>query len=184
MTWKSYAVVSGATVLAGWLASAPPSNAPAAARSVQSPATPRRSSPPAAGAPTDIELQAMRLQARLRPEREYAQPGRDPFRFAARRTPGPAAEREEPIAEPPPPPPVNLAPPAPVVSLSGVAEDQVDGRTVRTAVLSSPAGVLLVREGEEILGYYRVGRIESEAVELVPIGQGSPRRLTLGAPTP
>jgi hypothetical protein len=77
---------------------------------------------------------------------------------------------------------VDVSPPAPQLSLSGVAEDEVDGRTARTAILSSPAGVLIVREGEEILGYYRVGRIESEAVELIAVGSGSTRRLTLGAP--
>jgi len=177
MHWKSYAAVSGATVLAGWLASAPPSNAPAAA---QAPSAARLS--PAVDALTDIELQAMRLQSRLRPERAYAQPARDPFRFAPR-APVAAAEPGPPATDAPRAP-VDVAPPAPVVSLSGVAEDQVDGRTERTAVLSSPAGVFLVREGEEILGFYRVGRIESEAVELVVIADGTTRRLALGTPTP
>jgi hypothetical protein len=77
-----------------------------------------------------------------------------------------------------------VVPPAPRVSLSGVAEDQIDGRPLRTAVLSSPTGVLIVREGEEILGYYRVDRIESDAVELVAIGSGMTRRLALGASIP
>lgn len=172
MTWKSYAAVSGATVLAGWLASAPPSNAPAG---TQAPAAPPPS--PVSNAPTDIELQAMRLQARLRPERAYAEPARDPFRFAPRRSPLAAAEGE-PSAAGARPTPVEAAPPGPAVSLSGIAEDQVDGRTERTAVLSSPAGVLLVREGEEILGLYRVGRIDSEAIELVAIGDGTTTRLT------
>jgi len=180
MNWKSYAVVSGATVFAGWLAAAPPSNAPAGARDAQAPARPA-SSPTSqtAGAPTDIELQAMRLQARLRAERVYSEPARDPFRFAPRRAPAAAVpEREPPIADVPPPAPVDLGPPAPMVSLAGIAEDLIDGRTARTAVLSAPAGVLIVREGDEILGYYRVARIESEAVELVPLGNGAPRRLT------
>lgn len=182
MSWKSYATVSGATLLAGWLASTEPSNAPAGAQATRTPAPPSSSS--IASASTDIELQAMRLQARLRPEREYAQPARDPFRFAPRRQAPAVVGREPLVAGTTPPPPVDVTPPAPQVSLSGVAEDAVDGRTLRTAVLSSPAGVLIVREGEEILGYYRVGRIESEAVELVAIGSGTTRRLTLGAPTP
>ena len=125
----------------------------------------------------------MRLQARLRPEREYAQPVRDPFRFAPRRAAG-LAERQPAVAAAPPPPPVEVLPPAPRVLLAGVAEDEVDGRTVRTAVLSAPTGVLIVREGEEILGYYRVGRIESDAVELVAIDSGQRRRLTLGVLIP
>ena len=67
MNWKSYAAVSGATVLAGWFASTPPSNAPAGA---PAPSAPQPAA--AANAPTDIELQAMRLQARLGAERVYA----------------------------------------------------------------------------------------------------------------
>ena len=77
-------------------------------------------------------------------------------------------------------PVVPEAPPAPQVSLSGVAEEQVDGRVERTAVLSSPMGVFLVKENEEVLGLYRVLRIENEAVELLKIGDGSALRLTLG----
>jgi hypothetical protein len=183
MNWKSYAAVSGATVLAGWLASAPPSNAPSSAQSPQT-RTPPRPTGAAADAPIDIELQAMRLQARLRPEREYAQPVRDPFRFVPRRAIGAVAEREPDVVAAPLPPAADVVPPAPRVSLSGVAEDQIDGRPLRTAVLSSPTGVLIVREGEEILGYYRVERIESDAVELVAIGSGMTRRLALGASTP
>jgi hypothetical protein len=179
MSWKSYATVSGATLLAGWLASGQPSNTPAGAQATRTPATPSSSS--IARASTDIELQAMRLQARLRAEREYTQPARDPFRFAPRRPAAAVGDREPLATEATTPPPVDTTPPAPKVSLSGVAEDAVDGRTLRTAVLSSPAGVLIVREGEEILGYYRVGRIESDAVELVAIGSGTTTRLTLGA---
>lgn len=185
MTWKSYAAVSGATVLAGWLASAQPSNAPAGAQSPQirsgsDSRVARGAQTPTttANAPTDIELQAMRLQARLRPEREYPQPMRDPFRFAARRSAATPIGRE-PVADAPPPAPANLPPPAPQVSLSGIAEDEVDGRPVRAAVLSTPAGVLIVREGEEILGFYRVARIEPDAVELVAKGDGATRRISL-----
>jgi hypothetical protein len=120
----------------------------------------------------------MRLQARLRPEREYPQPMRDPFRFAPRRAPAPRADSDRPVVDVPSPP-VAVAPPAPQVSLSGIAEDQVDGRPVRAAVLSTPAGVLIVREGEEILGFYRVARIEPDAVELVAHGDGATRRISL-----
>jgi len=178
MNWKSYAVVSGATVLAGWFASAPPSNTPAGAQ-----ATVSRTAQPAAAAPSDIEREAIRLQARLRDGRAFIAPARDPFRFAARREAAAAPGLEGPVAEPTAAP-VETAPAGPRVSLSGVAEDQVDGRTERTAILSAPGGILLVREGEEILGYYRVGRIEAEAVEITAIGDGTTRRLTLGAATP
>lgn len=175
MNWKSYTVVSGATVLAGWLASTPPSTAPAA---VQAPGA---EPPPAESVPTDIEMQAMRLQARLRAERTYVAPSRDPFRFAPRRQPAAPAVGDQSVAALPGPRAVDAVPAAPRVTLAGIAEDQVDGRTQRTAVLSTPAGVLLVREGEEILGYYHVARVEAEAVELVALGDGTTARLMIGA---
>jgi hypothetical protein len=179
MTWKSYAAVSGATVLAGWLASAPPANAPASAASAS-----RQAARPSATAPSDIEQQAMRLQARLRAERAFREPERNPFRFGARRSAAAGAARAVAEPESPAPPPVNAAPPAPLVSLSGIAEDRMGDRVDRTAILSSPAGVLLVHEGDEILGYYRIGRIETEAVELIAVRDGATRRLTLGTTIP
>lgn len=173
MTWKSYAAMSGATVLAGWLASSPSSNAPASTV-VSRPPSPRRDAQPA----SDIEQQATRLQSRLRAERAYSAPQRNPFRFAAREADADTSERAA-IPELSAPP-VDLAPAAPAVSVAGIAEEQIDGRVERTAILSSPLGVLLVREGEEILGYYRVTRIEGEAVEVVGLADGVPLRLTLG----
>jgi hypothetical protein len=176
VTWKSYAVVSGATVLAGWLASTPPSNAPDSAASVRrQPAAPRDT--PA----SDIEREAERLQVRVRREVEYTQPQRNPFRFGAR----PDADRGGDIPAPAPlPPPLAVAPvapPPPPVSLAGIAEDQDGARMERTAILSSPSGVLLVREGDPVLADYRVARIESAAVELVKT-DGTTLRLSLSTP--
>ena len=136
--------------------------------------SPRRQSPAA----TDIEQQAARLQLRLRSVREYAEPQRDPFRFAARPQ---RVVRDEPAFVPATPiEPVEPVPTGPRITVSGIAEEQVDGRVQRTAVLSSPMGVLLVREGEDVLGYYRVSRIEAEAVEFVALGDGTSVRMTLG----
>lgn len=182
MTWKSYAAVSGATVLAGWLASPSYSPTNTGASPAQTQAQPLRRATVAA---TDIEEQAARLQSRMRVAREYTEPGRNPFRFAPRteaphaRTPAPDSDAST-LA----PQPIDLVPAAPQVTLSGIAEDRVESGVQRTAILSSPVGVLLVREGEEILGYYRVTRIESEGVELTAVGDGSTRRLTLGSPQP
>jgi hypothetical protein len=176
MTWKAYAAVSSATVLAGWLASSPSSNEPASPVASR-PQSPRRDAQPA----SDIEQQATRLQSRLRAERAYSEPQRNPFRFAAREAGDADIAERAPIPELPAAP-VDLAPAAPAVSVAGIAEEQVDGRIERTAILSSPLGVLLVREGEEILGYYRVTRIEGEAVEVVGLADGVPLRLTLGTP--
>jgi len=175
MTWKSYAAASGATVLAGWLASAPPSSAPGGAAST----APQR---PGAASETssDIEVQAMRLQARAPAERRFTEPRRNPFRFDGRPSTASTPREAAALESREPEQPAIVEPARPVVSVAGIAEDQVDGRIQRTAVLSSPAGVLLVREGEEVLGRYRVARIESEAVELVERASGETLRLTLG----
>jgi hypothetical protein len=176
MTWKSYAAVSGATVLAGWLASSPPSNAPTpGARAASNPAPRRR-----AEAPTDIEEQAARLQSRLQVARAYTEPQRNPFRFAERRSAAPNPRESAPVVEAPPP--IDLAPAGPRVSVAGIAEEQLDGRVERTAILSSPMGVLLVHEGDTVLDDYRVGRIEAESVELVRLSDGTSTQLTFGAP--
>ena len=173
MSWKSYAAVSGATVLAGWLASAaPPSNVPDR--------TAPAARPPAARdvRSSDIEREAKRLQARVQREVAYTQPQRNPFRFGAAR---PDVNRGGDLPDPTPAPPpvaIPIVAPPPPVTLSGIAEDQKGQQIERTAILSSPSGVLLVREGDPVLGDYRVGRIESEAVELVK-SDGTTLRLTL-----
>jgi hypothetical protein len=176
MTWKSYAAVSGATVLAGWLASSPPENAPATAAL---PARPPASRPDAAA---DIQVQAQRLQARLQVERDYAVPQRNLFRFEEGGDVAPDYVERGTAFEPdrePDAAPIEEAVPVPVITLSGIAEDQSpNGDVSRTAVLSAPSGVELVREGDQLLGY-RVARIESDAVELVRVADGSSRRLTL-----
>lgn len=171
MTWKVYAGVSGATVLAGWLASVPPSNAPDA-----SAAAPSQTPSQRATSGSDIEQQARRLQARVRREAVYAQPQRNLFRFGASRpTATPRADLPE--AASPDETLIPAAPPPAPVSLSGIAEDRVQQRVDRTAILSSPAGVLLVHEGDDVLGQYRVAKIESEAIELVKLEDGSTLRL-------
>jgi len=172
MTWKAYAAVSGATVLAGWAVSAPP------------PSTTRDPGVTALGSPvqgiatapsSEIEREAARLEARMRREKAYSQPQRDPFRFGAAGQPvraaadsagdeGGSASLVDPDV------PVAVSASEPLVSLAGVAEDPIDDlsgqRVERTAVLSAPGGVLLVREGDDVLGLYRVVTIESGAVEL------------------
>lgn len=174
MTWKAYSAVSGATVLAGWLglASTPPSNAPEGRVTAL-----RDASSPGAGTSLDIEREAMRLQARVRREVAYAEPRRNLFRFGAARAIG------RPMVEPPtdaaPAQPSMRAVPPPALSLAGIAEDQVEQRVERTAILSSPDGVLLVREGDDVLGQYRVEAIEGEAVALVRHLDGTTLRLGL-----
>ena len=173
MTWKSYAAASGATVLAGWLASTPPG-----AVVENRPAAQSRASRAAASPSSDIVEQASRLQARIRRETAYVRPQRNPFQFEATRQalepaaafagPGSSADLSAPV--------VNVAPP---VTLAGVAEDPLQTGVQRTAILSSPSGVLLVRVGDELLGQYRVAAVEEGAVELLSLADGSTLRLSL-----
>ena len=178
MTWKTYAAVSGATVLAGWLASAPPSNTPAPGVTSRRPQSSASRTTPG----SDIAEQAARLQARLRQEPVYREPSRNPFRFGEREVPRPepstAAPREREL-EPTAIEPVAPVPPPPPIKLSGIAEDRNGDRVERTAVLSTPSGVLLVREGDTVLGQYRVGRVDANAVELIDTLGGAPLRLTI-----
>jgi hypothetical protein len=174
MTWKSYAAMSGAGLLATYLVSAPPAIVPEGA-----PAT-RPAAENATRRADDIEQQAARLGSRVRTEIEYQPPARNPFRFggrsAAPRSPVSTngAVDSPPIAVPqiaPPP-----APPPPI-RLTGIALDTVEGERRRMAILLTPEGVVTAREGG-MAGAYRVTRIEEEAVEVVG-PDGTPRRLAV-----
>lgn len=160
MNWKSTAVVSGAGLLVTWLANQPVGVTPA----TQS-RTPQTVVAPAAG--EDIQQQADRLRARVRQEVAFGAPSRDPFRFAPRPAaviPAPPAVAAEPVV------PIVTAPP---IRLSGVATDVVDGREERTAILSTPAGLVFAHEGEQIGGQFQVRAISEEAVVLIRLDDGS-----------
>lgn len=76
--------------------------------------------------------------------------------------------------------PPAAVPVLPNVTLSGVATDVVDGSPKRTAVLSTPAGVLMLREGDSVGGLYRVIAIAEDSIELEATADGSRRTLRLG----
>ena len=169
MTWKLYAVVSAGAFVATYLMSSPPNDV---ARSPAS-AAPSSARPSAVG--SDIEQLADRLQ-RQRTAVNYRTPGRDPFRFQPRPVRPPVARPAPmPLAEAPAPAPV-----VPLITLSGIATDVVGGEPQRSAVLSAPAGVLIVREGESVAGLYKVVSIGDESVELEGTTDGSRRTLRLG----
>jgi hypothetical protein len=174
MNWKSTVLVSGAGLVAtlfGW---------------VSTPTLPQRSPAPSAipvaqptapAAAADIQHEAARLQSRLVPESTYRQPSRNPFRFAPRPTPRAADRPIAPVQEP-----AIVLPPAPVrptITLRGIASDMVDGAMQRTAIVTTDAGLMLVREGEAA-GSYRVTKIEDESVELT----GPDGSLTLSLSNP
>ena len=176
MTWKSYALVSGAGLVATYLVSPPllPQNdtPPASAARGDAPGEPA----------VDIEEEAARLHARLRAEAAFRAPARDPFRFGERPV-QPPARRADPVpdeaGEPPP-----AVPEPPFVVLSGIATDTVDGQPQRTAVLTTASGVLLVRVGEMVGSDYVVRAIDADRVDLESTADGTIRQVRLPTPAP
>src|SRR5688500_13887744 len=183
MTWKSYAVMSGAGLLATYLLNVPPAFTPT---SSSTPAPGQTASRAARTSDAlDVEEEAARLQARLRAQATYHEPSRNPFRFGATPVAAPRRVRPE-----PPPEVLGTAaaiastprPEAPFVVLSGLAAEVVDGTTVRTAILTTAGGVLLVRVGEPVGAEYRIRAITEDSVELESTADGSIRRLEFRAP--
>ena len=165
MNWKSTAIVSGAGLLVTWLANTPPGTAP-----VTPVAVTRRAS---AADASDIQQQAERLRVRVRQEIAFGESARNPFRFAPRVAPAPVAQTPIPDTQP------TVAPVAalPVVRLSGIAIDVVDGRDERTAILNTPSGLVFVHEGDVVAGEFQVKTISEDAVVLIRTVDGSALRL-------
>lgn len=172
MTWKLYAVVSAGAFAATYFVSAPTTEL---AQPASRAAATKAAAPSAAE--TEIEALADSLHVRLHSEVAYRTPGRDPFHFQSRVQRPPAFVPPPAVVANAPPP----APPLPVLSLSGIASDVVDGKTQRSAVVSMPAGVLIVREGESVAGLYKVVAIDDESIELESTADGSRRTLRLAA---
>ena len=177
MTWKAYAAVSGAGLLATYLFSGPASVVSNRIATPRPNVVTPRAAPPA----FDIQEQASRLQAHDPVVTEYHEPSRNPFRFADRAKRAPGSPRD--VAPSPPPPPVTtpatpVVPPPPPIRLSGIATETVGDTRQRSAILITPEGVQRVREGDQVATIYRVTRIEEDAVELVA-NDGTTRRLPL-----
>jgi hypothetical protein len=171
MDWKSTAVISGAGVLATWFFSMPPAQQPVSVPT----AAPARADR-AQSATIDIQQEAARLQQRAPATTRYSEPSRNPFRFSERRSQParPPVAAVAPVAAPVVPPP----PPEPTIALDGVASDTVDGVMQRTAILNTTAGVILAKEGEQVLGY-KVDKVAPDSVELTKVSDGSVLRLGL-----
>ena len=153
-------VVLGA--LAAWLAAAATSGVQTAHRVAT------------AAAPIDVRGQALaaeieRLHDRLRPT-VAPEHGRNLFQFADTRgvDRAPAAALQAPPPAPAPPAP-------PLFKLIGIAEDA----GTRTAILSAPNGVLLVKIGDAVGATLRVTAISADAIELADTADGHPVRLVL-----
>jgi hypothetical protein len=174
MTWKLYAIVSAGAFVATYLMSSPkpePATTKASAAAAATQSSRQRA------AETEIEALANSLHVHRKSDAVLSTPGRDPFRFQAR-------VQKPPAFVPPPAAVENLPPPAPVLpvlSLSGIATDVVDGQSQRSAVVSLPAGVLIVREGESVAGLYTVVAIGDDSIELESTADNMRRTLRLSA---
>jgi len=159
-----FVVVSGA--LAAWLVEA----ATSGVRPVR----------PIVTAPPKIDLRGAALVAEIERIRDRLRPtampehGRDLFQFAPRRAAAaPFAAVETPAPERAPAAPA--APVEPPFKLIGIAEDS----GTRTAILSSPGQLLMVKDGELVSSTFRVTGISAEAVELTATTDGTVLRLAL-----
>jgi hypothetical protein len=130
------------------------------------------------GAALAIEIE--RLHERLRPTAAPRHPARNLFEFSRAAASTRLAAMSAPAALSESAPAVPLAPPAPALMLAGIAEDAgPDGTPVRTAIISAPGQLLLVKEGELATPRYRVVRVSADAVELLDLAANSPLRLVL-----
>ena len=172
MTWKSYVAMSGAGLVATYLFSTPGPVVPERTAVVRPEVA--RPAPPA----VDIQEEAARLTVRVPRATEYQEPSRNPFRYRGRPEPA-APPTSNPVApEAPAAAPVELPPAPPLVRVSGILTNVVDGVRHRSAVLMTASGTIDVREGDVVGGIYRVRRIDEDAVELVE-SDGTSRRISL-----
>jgi hypothetical protein len=165
-------VVGGA--LAAWLASAATSNR-------EIPPAPIARQAPIEVRGAELADEIARLRERLRPSATPQTPARNLFAFRS------GAARSAPVAPAPAPVPGLFFPVPPVAvasdhgfKLSGLAEDAgPDGVAMRTAIISTPTQLYLVKEGDAVTERYRVAKISADAVELSDVNGGAPLRLVL-----
>jgi hypothetical protein len=161
ITKRTIVLVLSLGALAAWIAAASTSGVRPARPIVPPPAA-----IDARGAVLAAEIE--RLHDRLRPN-ATPQHNRNLFQFAPRASAAPALA---PVTLQPPPAPVPVEPP---FTLIGIAEDA----GTRTAILTSPAQLLMVKQGDVVESKYRVTGISSEAIELTDSQDGSVLRLAL-----
>ena len=123
----------------------------------------------------DLEVRADRLDGRAaRTTQPDAQ--RNPFRFGdevrASRDPQPARPMTSEIVAP-------TTSALPVLSLVGIADQTVEGKPLRIAVISTPDGLVYAAAGQAVGTRYEVASVGADAVELKDLTDGSTRRLML-----
>ncbi len=162
-------IVGGA--LAAWLAAAATSGTRESAVPlvVEAPAIDTRGA--------ELASEIRRLHQRLHPDATPRSSGRNLFAFS---TPAPKLPR------PTQPNPVDVTDtvatprPAPMLRLSGLAEDRdADGSIVRTAIISAEGQLFLAKEGDLVTARYRIAKISADVVELTDLLDNSALRLVL-----
>jgi hypothetical protein len=169
---RAAAYLVGGILLAAWLASA------AGVTIRPRPVPPPRRSQQAIqldAVASDVQSQASRLRHRLASAPALQVPTRNPFAFEVREIPPPTAPKPQPAA---PPAFIQRLIAEPDLVLLGVAEDG----NVRTAMIGSGDELLMVTEGQTVVGRYRVGKVGADAVELIDLGTGATRRLLPKSP--
>jgi len=169
---RAAAYLGGGILLAGWLASA------AGVVRPPTPRLPRRSAEAVQldAVASSVQSQAARLRHRLAVAPAPQAPVRNPFAFVE----APASSAVTAPRRPDPAPPVVMEQIAaePDLILLGVAEQ---GST-RTAMIASGDELLMTTEGQTVVGRYRVGKVSADAIELIDLGTGATRRLSLKSP--
>ena len=164
----------GVAVLGAWLASAASDPRPRHATTASAPVVPN----PMDHLAADVQAQAGRLRKRLDTAPAPQAPLRNPFRFSPRAQSVPRPTRVVAASMPVLPGPVEPAEPS--LELIGIAEKNAAEGVVRTAMLSSGSGdLLIVTVGQRVLGIYDVAAISHDVVELKHATTGAIRRLAL-----
>jgi hypothetical protein len=118
-----------------------------------------------------VQSQAIRLRHRLSSAPAPRATSRNPFEFVHLQ-PNVVVNDRKPASLPTA---ASLPPPEPNLILIGLAED---GGT-RTAMIESGDDLVMAKEGETIVGRYRVAKVATDAIELVDLITGTTRRLFL-----
>jgi hypothetical protein len=160
------ALVLGFVVYKNWpgttSAEAPPPSNQRAATAAAPSAVQGRGAPPGTEAP-DVHLEALNAE---RPKPEG--PDRNLFRFKPPPAPPPVRPVAPPPGPPPPPPGPPPPPPVPPITLKFIGVLEPGGDKPKIAVLSDGTGGPPVygREGETVLGRYRILKIGVESIEM------------------
>ena len=166
----------GVALLASYFAAA---NLPS-----QDPEPVRERPAPGATAPgglaVEVGSQAARLQSRMAHAPLPESTPRNPFSFGiAPRAPQPGMVRAA-VAPADEQPAAPFAPPPPVLTLMGIAEEASPDGPRRTAVIGGEGDHLfMVKEGDVLGGAYKVKKIGADAVELEDLTTKAFRRLAL-----